>query len=104
MSKKPLEWLKQADYDIKSAEVMFGNKKYIYAVFLCHLAIEKALKGLYLLKLKEIPPRTHNLLFLIEKIKLKVPEELYDFIFTLSGISVTTRYPDELKRMQKDYT
>ena len=28
MSKSPQEWLKQADYDIKTAEIMFDNKRY----------------------------------------------------------------------------
>ena len=39
MSKSPQEWLKQADYDIKTAEIMFDNKRHIYAVFICHLSI-----------------------------------------------------------------
>ena len=45
MSKSPQEWLKQADYDINTAEIMFDNKRYFYAVFMCHLSVEKALKG-----------------------------------------------------------
>jgi HEPN domain-containing protein len=44
MSKSPQEWLKQADYDIKTAEIMFDNKRYFYAVFMCHLSIEKVFK------------------------------------------------------------
>ncbi|MEW6327243.1 MAG: HEPN domain-containing protein [Thermodesulfobacteriota bacterium] len=104
MGKKPLEWFKQADYDIKTAEIMFDNRRYIYAVFMCHLAIEKALKGLYTQKLNEIPPKTHNLIFLVEKIKFNLSEEQYDFISTLNGVSIPTRYPDDLQRMQKDYT
>ncbi len=52
---------------------MFDNRRYIYAVFMCHLAIEKALKGLYAQKLNEIPPKTHNLIFLVEKIVTTQP-------------------------------
>ena len=103
MGKSPKEWLKQADYDIKTAEIMFDNKRYFYAVFMCHLSIEKALKGLYTQKLNKTPPKTHNLIFLVEKIKLELSEDLYDFIFTLNGVSVPTRYPDELQKLQKDY-
>ena len=44
--KNPQEWLRQADYDLDSAEYMFQCERYIYCIFLCHLAIEKALKGL----------------------------------------------------------
>ena len=52
MVKSPQEWRKQADYDIKTAEIMFDNKRYFYAVFMCHLSIEKALKGICLDRLK----------------------------------------------------
>ena len=105
MSKNPQEWLKQADYDIKTAEIMFEfeNKRYFYAVFMCHLSIEKALKGIYLDRLKEIPPKTHNLVYLVEKIKLLLPENLYDSVFALNRVSVPTRYPDDIQRMLKDY-
>ena len=103
MSKNPQEWLKQADYDMKTAEIMFDNKRYIYAVFMCHLSIEKALKGIYLERLKEIPPKTHNLVYLVEKIKVQLPENLYDSVFALNRVSVPTRYPDDLQRMLKDY-
>ena len=103
MTKSPQEWLKQADYDIKTAEIMFDNKRYFYAVFMCHLSIEKVLKGIYLDRLKEIPPKTHNLVYLVEKIKLLLPENLYDSVFALNRVSVPTRYPDDIQRMLKDY-
>ena len=103
MTKSPQEWLKQADYDMKTAEIMFDNKRYFYAVFMCHLSIEKALKGLYLHRLNEIPPKVHNLVYLVEKIKLQLPEDLYDSVFALNRVSVPTRYPDDLQRMLKDY-
>ncbi len=103
MNKNPEEWLKQADYDIITAEIMFDNKRFFYAVFMCHLSVEKALKGLYLERLKEIPPKTHNLVYLVEKIKVPLPENLYDTVFALNRVSVPTRYPDDLQRMLKDY-
>lgn len=102
-TKKPQEWLKQAAYDLKTADAMFNSKRYIYAVFMCHLAIEKALKGLFTQSLREVPPKTHNLIYLVEKIELGLPEKLYDFIFTLNGLSVPTRYPDDLQKLLKDY-
>lgn len=88
---------------MKTAEAMFNSKRYLYAVFMCHLSIEKALKGLYTLTLNEVPPKTHNLVYLVEKIKLELPDNLYDFIFTLNGLSVPTRYPDDLQKLLKDH-
>lgn len=103
MDKKTEEWFKQADYDMKTAKIMFDNKRYIYAVFMCHLSIEKALKGSFQERFKEIPPKIHNLIFLIEKVGLKLPVDLYDLVFNLNRVSIPTRYPDDLKKMQKDY-
>jgi len=97
------EWFKQADYDMDTAEFMFSGERYFYSVFICHLSIEKALKGLYIRKFKDAPPKTHNLLYLLEFIDLNLPEDMYDFVFTLNRVSVLTRYPDNLQKMLEDY-
>ncbi len=67
MSKLPEEWLKQAEYDMDTAEYMFKGGRFLYTVFMCHSSIEKALKGLYSQKLKKVPPKTHNLLYLTDR-------------------------------------
>ncbi len=97
------EWFKQADYDMDTAEFMFSGERYFYSVFMCHLSIEKVLKGLYIRKFKDAPPRTHNLLYLLEFIDPDLPEDMYDFVFTLNRVSVLTRYPDNLQKMLEDY-
>jgi HEPN domain-containing protein len=104
MYKGPKEWFRQAEYDIKTAEDLFIAKKYIYVIFMCHLSIEKALKGIYAQALDKLPPKTHNLVLLVEKIKLDLPEELYDFIFKLNGVSVPTRYPEDIGKLRKEYS
>ncbi len=45
MSKAPEEWFRQAEYDMDTADAMFENRRYIYTVFLCHLAVEKPSRG-----------------------------------------------------------
>lgn len=102
MAKDPREWLNQAQYDLKAADTLFKNRHYIYAVFMCHLCIEKALKGIYLKNIGE-PPRTHNLIFFVEKLDLNMPEELFDFIYSLNQASVPTRYPEDLAKMKMYY-
>jgi len=104
MSKDYKEWILQAEYDMGTADVMFNTGRYIYAVFMCHLAIEKALKGIFLLKLGEIPPKTHNLIFLLNSMGVKPNEETGIFIAKLNETSITVRYPDDLMVLQKDYT
>lgn len=103
MAKQAEEWLTQANYDMDTAAYMFKGGRYMYTVFMCHLSIEKGLKGRYTEKLGKEPPKTHNLLYLVEKIKLRLPEDLHDFIATLNRVSVPTRYPDDLRRILKDY-
>lgn len=103
MPLKSEEWFKQADYDINTAEYLFSGRKYIYSVFFCHLALEKAIKGLYQKRLDKTPPKVHNLIFLIEKIGLELPEDLFQWVFTLNRASIPTRYPEDLKKMNKEY-
>lgn len=103
MAKGPKEWFKQAEYDMKTAEAMFVARRYVYVVFMCHLAIEKALKGLLQKKLGSIPPKVHNLLYLIEAVGITLPGDLYQLVFALNRASIPIRYPEDLKQMQKDY-
>ncbi|OGP22402.1 MAG: DNA-binding protein [Deltaproteobacteria bacterium GWA2_57_13] len=104
MAQLPEEWLKQADYDMDTADYMFEGGRYFYAVFMCHLAIEKALKGFYRKKLRQEPPRVHNLIYLLNKIGIMPPEPVGRFIVKLNEASVATRYPEEIGKLQKDFT
>jgi HEPN domain-containing protein len=104
MDNRSREWLKQADYDIDTAEFMFAGGKCFYAVFMCHLCLEKAIKGLYQQRLKDTPPKTHNLVYLLKKIDLRPPETTGRFIVKLNEASIVTRYPDDIDKLQKQYT
>jgi HEPN domain-containing protein len=104
MAKDSRECLKQADYDMRTADIMFKNKRYFYAVFMCHLSIEKALKGLFQERLSEMPPKVHNLVYLLNKSNIKPPEDMGKFVVKLNEASVATRYPEEIKALSKTYT
>lgn len=104
MSQNSEEWFKQAEYDMGVAEWMFEGGKNMYAIFMCHLAIEKGLKGLYVQRLAGMPPKVHNLIYLIEKLNLRMPANLYDMVFALNRVSIPTRYPDDLEKLLKSYS
>jgi HEPN domain-containing protein len=104
MDKKILEWLKQADYDMDTAEFMCRGGRYFYGVFMCHMAIEKALKGLYQRNLQETPPKTHNLIYLLSKTGVKPDEDRGRIIARLNEANIATRYPDDIDRLQSNYT
>ena len=89
---------------MKAAEFLSKSGYHYYAIFLCHLSVEKALKGLYFKTLKKTPPKTHNLGFLIDKIGISPPENILRGILTLNEAHITTRYPDEFKTMQRIYS
>ena len=104
MPGSPEEWLKQAQYDFETAEYMFRGGRHFYAVFMAHLSLEKALKGLYLKTLNQLPPKVHSLVYLMNQIGVKPPEVLAKFMVRLNEASVATRYPEDIGRLQQDYT
>ncbi|HNY13560.1 MAG TPA: HEPN domain-containing protein [Candidatus Wallbacteria bacterium] len=97
------EWFKQSDYDIDTAQYMFDGGRYFYSVFMCHLAIEKALKGLFQKVTQKIPEKTHSLVYLVKEMGITPPEEIGKFIVKLSTASVVVRYPEDTLKLQKEF-
>lgn len=104
MIKDALEWLRQAEYDFQTAEYMFNGGRYMYTVFMTHLSLEKALKGIYQKKFNTIPPRTHSLVYFVNKTEISPPENIGKFLVKLDQASVATRYPEDLTKLQSVYT
>ena len=104
MAKDPQEWLTQADYDFQTAEFMFSGGRYVYTVFMVHLSIEKALKGIYQKKFNTIPPRTHSLIYFVNKTEIIPTEHIGKFLVMLDQASVATRYPEDFIKLQSVYT
>ena len=97
------EWLRQADYDMDTAEYMLRGGRNFYAVFMCHLSIEKAIKGLYHFRLEQVPPKIHNLTYLLDKTGCEAPEDTYRFLLRLNEACVATRYPDDIAKLRDTY-
>jgi HEPN domain-containing protein len=103
MKKATTNWLLSMEYDLKTAESLLKDKRYIYVVFLCHLAIEKALKAILSEMFKELPPYTHNLNRLIEIGNIFLPDNYQVFINRINLQSVPTRYPEDFKKLSKEF-
>ncbi len=103
MKKATKNWIDTANYDLKTAEAMLLSKRYIYVIFMCHLSIEKMIKAIISTEVKGFPPKSHGLLFLSQKASIKFPDELQEFIELLDNVSVVTRYPENLKKMSRDF-
>jgi len=104
VASSPEEWLRQSDYDMDTAEYMLRGGRRFYAVFMCHLAVEKAAKGLYQRRLNRVPPRTHNLVYLLGQLGLRPPGELGVFLVSLNEAQIPTRYPEDLATLSQQYT
>jgi HEPN domain-containing protein len=63
---------------------------------MCHLSVEKLLKALYEAVLGKVPPKTHNLIYLLNAINLKVPEDHLKLLESLNDLSIVTRYPEDI--------
>jgi len=98
------EWFNQADYDMDTAEYMAMGGRFFYAVFMCHLSLEKALKGLFQKRTALIPEKSHNLIYFLNKLETKPPDELARFIAAINEANITTRYPDNLSSLRDAYT
>ncbi|MBM3118877.1 MAG: HEPN domain-containing protein [Chloroflexi bacterium] len=103
MKKEIKNWLDSAKYDMETAEHMFNSGRYIYTIFMCQLALEKALKAKVMEITDKIPPKTHNLRYLLKLAKLQPDEKTFEFISKLSDVSIVTRYPEDFEELQKAY-
>jgi HEPN domain-containing protein len=101
MIKMPLEnktiayWIDLSEYDLNVAESLSEKGHYLYMGFMCHQAVEKMLKAIYVAKFNSVPPYIHKLDKLIELNGLKdaVSEIQYDLIDELIPLNIQARYP-----------
>ena len=57
----------------------------------------KAIKAILQKTTQHLPPKSHDLLLLLRKANVALPADLQTFIGQLSGLSIPTRYPDDLR-------
>ena len=91
-------WLSYAQNDMDSAEVMIHSGRWFYAVFMCQQAIEKLVKGLYILYVDDNVPRLHDINSIFDRFRDNLPEPLSDdrveLFDALSQFYLRSRYPD----------
>jgi HEPN domain-containing protein len=102
--KDTANWIALADYDVETARHMLATERYLYVVFLCHLAVEKMLKAHVSEFTQAVPIKAHDLIYLVKKSELELPEKYLDFIGKINTASIPTRYPDDLQRSLREYS
>ena len=103
MNKSVENWIKSSAYDIRTAKVMEKGGRYIYVIFMCHLAVEKYLKAIVSKRTQKIPPKTHDLYYLIKMSGLEVPFAYQKIISHLNQASIPTRYPEDIVKISRQY-
>jgi HEPN domain-containing protein len=96
-------WIALAEYDLETAEHMLHTGRYLYVIFMCHLALEKMLKAHVTQTTQSIPAKTHDLIYLVKKSDIKIPQAHLEFIGKINTASIPTRYPEDLQRALADY-
>lgn len=61
-------WMMLADYDLETVKVLINGSRWVYVTFLCHQAVERQLKGMYVYYTDKEAPKSHNISFLFKKI------------------------------------
>lgn len=91
------KWLDQVREDISAAECLLQGGHHLYVGFLCHQAIEKALKAYYIATNEDDPPFTHSHGKLLDVCGLtdELSPEHLRFIDFMVPIYIKARYPEQ---------
>ncbi len=87
-------WQSGAEEALRSAELLIANGRWALGLFLAHLALEKILKALVVRKVRELPPRTHDLLWLARLAAAEPPAHILAALGEFQAYCLAGRYPD----------
>jgi HEPN domain-containing protein len=91
MRREVVAWWEQAKRDFLSAEHAFNSRDYYVSAFLCHQAVEKGLKAIYL-KLNNDVLRIHDLVKLAREVQ--APHEIVEQCSHITPVYFEVRYPE----------
>jgi len=95
-------WMDRVEYDLETARAMNRAGRYLYVVFMCQQAVEKALKAILALEGKAIMP-IHRLPMLAENagILQEIDEETRVLFEDLSGYYLNACYKETIQALSK---
>ncbi len=88
------DWYDGAVVDLEEAEAALREGRPNWALFAAQQALEKCLKAAIMVKRREVPPRTHDLVELARLSALRFDEESLASIAELSPYYSVSRYPN----------
>ena len=98
-------WLDLAKEDIAVARVLHKGGKLLYAGFICHLAVEKALKA-RIESAGNTPQKIHNLIRLAEigDILNSMTDDQAELLDVLNPLQIEARYPAYKQQVESALT
>ncbi len=94
-------WLEESDEAMQVAWHLYEKQDYSYALFFAHLAVEKAVKSIYVQRKKEHAPYLHNLLRLAELSGIAASDAQRSALLKITSFHLEARYPDEKRTFRK---
>ena len=98
-------WVKLAEDDLETAEYLMKGKRYLHALFWCHLLVEKICKALWIKNNQEnVPPKIHNLLRILDLAEIIYDGEQEDLLGLLNKFQLEGRYTTEITKINSSLT
>lgn len=95
-------WLSTSNEDLETAFSLFASGKFVWALFIAHLAMEKLLKAFWVRDNKEnVPPRTHDLNKIAKNTSLNFTDKEKEFLAVITSFNLEVRYPDYKRKFNK---
>ena len=96
-------WRESAGRDFEVAQGLVKLGHYAYALFFCHLTLEKMLKAVYVAKHEKHAPFTHDLAALLRESGLSFTEETLKECAIITQFNMQTRYPEQKSEIYQKF-
>lgn len=97
-------WIEEAAEALQVAWHLHEKKDHSYALFFGHLAVEKILKALYVVRKGEQAPYIHNLQRLAEMAEVQLTDFQKEQLIKITAFNLKARYPDHKRSFKKKCT
>ncbi len=97
-------WFAEAVEALTVADHLGEKGDYSYALFFGHLAVEKELKGLHVIRQGQHAPPIHNLLRLAKAAGLEPDEAQTELLLRITAFNIEARYPDPKRDFRRKCT
>jgi HEPN domain-containing protein len=97
-------WFAEAQEALQVADHLMEKEDYSYALFFGHLAVEKLLKALYVIRRKEHAPPIHNLFRLASAAGIELDKMKSNALIRITAFNIEARYPDMKRAFRKKCT